>query len=65
MSVINLIRVRVDELENIFNEKVLLERFFIRTTLITNLKIMAELDSANAELYILRIRELGYKGSLK
>ena len=60
----NFLKIRIDELEMIFNDKVIEERFFLRTTLITNLKILAIVDHENAELYVLRIRELGYRGSV-
>jgi len=60
----NFIKIRVDELEVIFNDKIINDRFFIRATLITNLKILSIIDIEHAELYILRIRELGYRGKL-
>lgn len=60
----NLVKIRVDELEILFNEKVVRERFFVRSTLITNLKLLAILDQPKAELYVMRIRELGFRGAI-
>ena len=64
LSLKSLLKSRIDELENIFNGKVVYERFFVRSTLIINLKILAAIDQPNAELYVLRIRELGFRGTI-
>ena len=60
----NLVKIRVDELEILFNEKVIRERFFVRSTLIPNIKLLAILDQPNAELHVMRIRELGFRGTI-
>lgn len=65
LSLKNMLKIRIDELENVFNEKVIIERFFIRKTLILNLIMLSYVDNSNAELYVARVRELGYHGAIR